>query len=227
MQNTNSMRDEIRLQREKLNGQPFAMKLNYYWGYYKVHAIIIILAACIFGSLLHSILTQKETVLSVAYVNAFPNINDELFMDEFESYLGINTRKQQTILDSTYYIDDTSTSPYAATYEQKFSAMAMAGQLDVVVADEKKFDFYGKQGFFQDLRPLLTPEQLEQYEDLLFYCDIPDDESSDPVPVGINITNANKICSTESYPNNIAIYGIITNSKYVDNALSYLNYLEQ
>ena len=113
MRNTNSLRDEIHLQHQELTQQSFSKKLEYFWGYYKIHTVVIVFLACMFGSILHSMMTQKETVLSIAYINAFPNIEDDIFIKDFESYLGLNLKKQQVILDSTYYIDDESTSPYA------------------------------------------------------------------------------------------------------------------
>lgn len=226
MRNTNSLRDEIRLEHEKLNDQPFSKKFEYFWDYYKVHTIVIVFLACMFGSILHTIMTQKETVLSIAYINAFPNVDDEVFIDEFETHLGLNPKKQQVILDSTYYIDDESTSPYAATYSQKFSTNAMAGKLDVVLADINNFNFYGNQGFFQDLNTVLSPEALEKYTDDLYYADLPNDESDQKVPIGIKIDKTAKICETSSYPNTDAYFGIVTGSEYVENALSYLNYLE-
>ncbi|MBR4981083.1 MAG: hypothetical protein IKY94_00790 [Lachnospiraceae bacterium] len=226
MRNTNSLRDEIHLQHEKLNDQPFSKKLEYFWDYYKVHTIITVFLACMFGSILHSIITQKETVLSIAYINAFPNIEDEIFIEDFEAYLGLNLKKQQVVLDSTYYIDDTSTSPYAATYSQKFSTNAMAGKLDVVLADSTNFDFYGNQGFFQNLNLILPSEILEKYTDKLYYADLPTDETDQKVPIGIKIDQAKKICETSSYPKTDAYFGFVAGSNYVDNALAYLNYLE-
>lgn len=226
MHNTNSLRDEIHLQYKKLNNQPFSKKLEYFWDYYKVHTIIIVFLACMFGSILHSIITQKETVLSIAYINAFPNIEDEVFIEDFEIYLGLNLKKQQVVLDSTYYIDDTSTSPYAATYSQKFSTNAMAGKLDVVLADHTHFDFYGSQGFFQNLNQVLPSEILTKYADDLYYADLPTDETNTPVPIGIKINHANKIRETASYPNTDAYFGFVAGSEYVENALSYLTYLE-
>lgn len=226
MRNTNSLRDEIHLQRQKLIDQPFSKKIEYFWYYYKIHTIIIVLLACMFGSILHSIVTKKETVLSIAYINAFPNVDDEIFIEDFESFLGLNPKNQQVILDSTYYIDDESTSPYAVTYQQKFSTNAMAGKLDVVLADVTNFDFYGSQGFFRDLSTILSPQLLEKYQDNLYYANLPYDDSDKDVPIGIRIDDTNKISQTSSYPNTDAYFGIISNSEAVDYALSYLNFLE-
>jgi len=226
MRNTNSLRDEIHIQHQKLSDQPFSKKMEYFWDYYKIHVIVTVVLALMFGSILHTIITRKETVLSIAYINAFPNVEDEIFIEDFESHLGLNRKKQQVLLDSTYYIEDESTSPYAATYSQKFSTNAMAGKLDVVLADSTNFIFYGKQGFFQDLTAILPPEILARYTNDLYYADLPNDETSQKVPIGIKIDKAKKICETASYPNTEAYFGFVTGSEYVENALSYLNYLE-
>ncbi len=226
MNNTNSLHDEIRLQQQKLKEETFSNRMKYYWHYYKVHAIVIICLALMFGSILHSIITQKETVLSIAYINAFPNVDDETLAREFEDFLKINTKKQQVVLDSTYYIDDDSSSPYAATYRQKFSTHAMAGELDVVLADAENFDFYGGQGFFQNLESILPANLLKQYENDLYYVDIVTEDSTSRVAVGIKINEAAKLSLTESYPNTDAYLGIMAGSDHVDNALRYLYYLE-
>ena len=226
MSNTNSTKDQEHLPRHRQDTKPLKKQLADYWDYYKIPAIIILLAACMLGSIFHTMLTQKETVLSVAYINAFPNINDAQFMEGFNRYLGINPKKEETLLDSAYYINENSDSPYTTTYQQKFSAMAMAGKLDVVVADEYYFRFYAHQGFFQDLSTLLSTEQMQQFEQELLYYDLPDDGKEEAVPVGINVTAAPQIMETDSYPNTTAYYGVVIYSQYTDNALEFLSYLE-
>lgn len=226
MRETNSLREEISLQQQKLKDQSFSKKAEYFWYYYKVHVVVIVFFACLFGSILHSILTQKETVLSIAYVNAFPNVEDEVFIKDFEDSLGLDPEKQQVTLDSTYYIDEESTSPYAATYSQKFSANAMAGKLDVVLADTENFAFYGNQGFFQNLENILPSEILHEYEDSLYYIDDATEGTTQKVPIGIKIDCARKILQTASYPHTEAYFGIVTGSRHLDNALHYLDFLE-
>ncbi|MGN0307813.1 MAG: hypothetical protein ACI4DN_06325 [Lachnospiraceae bacterium] len=226
MSNTYSMREEIRLQRKKLKGKPLKKQWEYYWNYYKVPAVIILIAACIFGSLLHTLLFQKETVLSVAYINAFPNMDDATFMEGFNRYININSKKQDTVLDSSYYITENSASPYSATYQQKLSAMAYSGKLDVVIADEYYFRLYAEKGFFQDLTSLLSREELARFKEDFLYCDLPEDGRDEAVPVGINISNAPGITRTSSYPNSTCYYGIVINSGYTDNARSFLEWLE-
>ena len=210
-----------------MSQESFSKKLEYFWDYYKIHVMITVFLACMFGSILHTIVSQKETLLSIALINAFPNAEDEFLMEDFENYLGLNSKKQQVLIDSTYYLDDDSTSPYATTYSQKFSTNAMAGKLDVVLADSRNFEFYGNQGFFQDLSLILPKELLDMYQDSLYYVDHPYDETSNLVPIGIQINSAPKIGTFACYPGAEAYYGIVTDTERIDYAISYLEYINK
>ncbi|MBR5579239.1 MAG: hypothetical protein IKW28_09635 [Lachnospiraceae bacterium] len=227
MQDTNSLQDEIRVSQKQVKNLPWSKRLEYYWGYYKYHFIIILLLALLFGNVLHGILTRRETVLSIAYINAFPNIKDDIFIEDFEKYLNLNLKKQEVLLDSGYYISNDATSPQAATYHQKLSTRCMAGLLDVVVADETNFISYGKQGFFTDLRQILSPQQLEYYKDNLLYVEVKAPENLGSVPVGINVTDFPKVTATASYPSSNAYLGIIAGSTNREKAISFLTFLEE
>ena len=226
MRNTNNLRDEMPPWKQQIKDYSFSEKMEYYWQYYKVHIVVTVLLACFFGSILHPIIHKKETVLSIAYINAFPNVEDQVIINDLEKHLQLNPKKQQVLLDSTYYIDNTSDSPYALTYSQKFSVNAMAGNIDVVLSDVVNFDFYGNQGFFQDLSTIFPEEELSIYRDRLYYMDLPNDDSNQKVPIGIKIDRSAKICKTSCYPNLDAYYGVMTGSDHVDAALSFLNYIE-
>lgn len=226
MRNTNNLRDEMPLGKQSAKDLSFSEKMEFYWQKYKIHIVVTVLLACFFGSILHPIIHKKETVLSIAYINAFPNVEDQVIIDDLEKYLQLNPKKQQVLLDSTYYIDNTSDSPYALTYSQKFSVNAMAGNIDVVLSDVTNFDFYGNQGFFRDLTTILSEEELNIYSDRLYYTNLPDDDFNQKVPIGIKIDRSAKICKTSCYPNLDAYYGVVTGSDHVDAALSFLNYIE-
>ena len=226
MRNTNNLRDEMPLGKQSAKDLSFPEKMEFYWQKYKIHIVVTVLLACFFGSILHPIIHKKETVLSIAYINAFPNVEDQVIIDDLEKYLQLNPKKQQVLLDSTYYIDNTSDSPYALTYSQKFSVNAMAGNIDVVLSDVTNFDFYGNQGFFRDLTTILSEEELNIYSDRLYYTNLPDDDFNQKVPIGIKIDRSAKICKTSCYPNLDAYYGVVTGSDHVDAALSFLNYIE-
>ena len=226
MRNTNNLRDEMPLGKQSVKDLSLSEKMEYYWQKYKVHIVVTVLLACFFGSILHPIIHKKETVLSIAYINAFPNVEDQVIIDDLEKHLQLNPKKQQVLLDSTYYIDNTSDSPYALTYSQKFSVNAMAGNIDVVLSDVTNFDFYGNQGFFRDLSTIFPEEELNLYRDRLYYMDLPDDDFNQKVPIGIKIDRSAKILKTSCYPNHDAYYGVMEGSERVDAAVRFLNYIE-
>jgi len=226
MRNTNNLRNEMPPKKQQIKDLSFSEKMEYYWQKYKIHIIVTVLLACFFGSILHPIIHRKETVLSIAYINAFPNVDDQVIIDDLEKHLQLNPKKQQVLLDSTYYIDTTSDSPYAENFSQKFSSKAAAGHFDVVLSDITNFAFYGNQGFFQDLSTIFPEEELNIYRDRLYYMDLPDDDFNKKVPIGIKIDRSAKICKTSCYPNLDAYYGVVTGSDHVDAALSFLNYIE-
>ena len=99
---------------------------------------------------------MKNTSEQTGKQHGYNNVEDQVIVDELEKHLQLNPKKQQVLLDSTYYIDNTSDSPYAENYSQKFSSNALDGKFDVVLSDVTNFDFYGNQGFFQDLTTVFT-----------------------------------------------------------------------
>ena len=226
MHNSDSLRNESSLEKTSLKDLSLSEKMEYYWQKYKLHIIITVLLACFFGSILRPVIHQKETVLSIACINAFPNVEDQAIIDDLEKHMQLNPKRQQILLDSTYYIDTTSNSPYAANFSQKFASNALSGHFDVVLSDADNFIYYGNQGFFRDLSTIFSADELHIYEDRLYYLDLPGDNIDRKVPVGIKINRSAKICKTSCYPNHDAYYGVMADSERLDAALHFLNYIE-
>lgn len=221
----NSVNDEIKAERQKLVGKTKKEKFNYFIEYYKFHTIAILVASILIILFARDLIMQKDTVMSAIYVNGFPNVDTEEIMVDFSSYLGIDDKKEDVLLDASYYLSADDTSEYTYTYIQKIVVMVAAGSLDAFVADEDYFVQYALQGYFYDLSTILSAEQLETYQDNLIYVDVPDDDNDQAVPVGVRVTDANKIVDTASYPNSEAYLGVVASSNYVENALAFLAYL--
>ena len=226
MRNQNSLRNGIPLGKSSIQKLSLSEKMEYYWQKYKLPIVITVFLACLFGSVLRPVIHQKETVLSIACINAFPNVEDQVIIDDLEKHLELNPKRQQVLLDSTYYIDTTSNSPYAENFSQKFISNALSGHFDVVLSDVTNFDYYGNQGFFRDLSTIFSEDELQTYHDRLYYMDLPEDGLEYEVPIGIKINRSAKICKTSCYPNHDAYYGVMTDSQRVDAALRFLKYIE-
>ena len=66
MTNPNDLRDEMSFEKQQISALSLAEKMEFYWQKYKVHIVVTVLLACLFGSILHPVIHQKETVLSIA-----------------------------------------------------------------------------------------------------------------------------------------------------------------
>ncbi|MFI3213314.1 MAG: hypothetical protein R3Y24_08215 [Eubacteriales bacterium] len=220
-----SVNDEIKEQQQKLVGTSPKEKLDYFLDYYKFHTIGVLLALILVTFFIRDIMAQKDSAMYAIYINGFPNVESEEFMEGFSEYIGINTDKEETILEDNFYLSEEDTSEYTMANVQKLVALAAAGSLDVIVADEYYFNQYGAQGFFHDLRDVLSQEQIAQYEDLFVYIDIDDDDSDEAIPIGICVTDASKIVSTESFPNADCYFSVVASSTHIENAIAYLDYL--
>ena len=77
-----------------------------------------------------------------------------------------------------------------------------------------------------DLSTVFTKEQMDEYSDRLVWHDYPDDSKDAKEAIALEITDAAKIVSTQSYPNTKCYFTIMVNSSNVDNSLAFLDYLE-
>lgn len=223
----NSVNDEIREQQKRvLEQEGFKGRLKYFTHYYKWHVIIALIVILFFGTSIYDIVTRKDTALQVLMVNGFPNVESKEIMLDFEKNIEINTKKEETLMDASFYINTESPTLFDEQNSEKLFVMASAGVVDVVLADEDYFLSMAENGFLLDLSTILTEEQMEQYADRALYYDSPNNYAEGEEFVGIEITNSPKIIETQSYPNDKAYFCMIMNAPNIENSLAFLEYLD-
>lgn len=170
-----SVHDEIKEQHQKTKDMTFKGKLSYFWYYYKIHAIVIILAAIFIISFVHQLVTNKEYGFYAAFINALSyDMNDEIpaaWAQEFLEYSGLDPDEYQVYMDTTVTISEDSGDPYAASNREKLVVMMQVGEIDAVFSDTKTFEGYAQAEYFYDLTSVFSPEELAPYEDYLYYTD--------------------------------------------------------
>ena len=223
----NSVQDEIREQQMKvLESQGFKGRLEYFFHYYKWYVLVAALVLIIGGSMIYDIVTKKETILQAVYVNAFPNVESSQFMAEYEKTIEIDPKKEETSLIDDFYIDMDAYTYYDAQNIEKLLVLCAAGTVDVCIVDEGYLMHMAEGGYFMDLSTVFTEEQMKEYEGKFVWYDCPDDITEGDGAIALEITDAFKIVSTQSYPNSKCYFTIIVNAPNVDNALTFLDYLE-
>lgn len=228
MANGNSVNDEIREQHQKIMEEKgLTGRISYFFYYYKVQTLISLIVVGVLIAIIVSIATRKNTALQVIYINGFPVENAQTFMDDFAATIQIDPKKEEVLFDDSFYIATENPTTFDEDNKEKLFVMSSAARIDVCVADEAFFKEMAQQGYLLDLSTVLSSEQMDKYKDDLFYYDSPENMHEGEEAVGIKVTDANKIVSEGSFPNTDCYYCIIMNSKHVDNALAFLDYLEQ
>lgn len=223
----NSVQDEIREQQKKvMETQGFKGRLEYFIHYYKWHVIIGALILIIGGTMIYDIVSKKDMIFQAVYVNAFPNVEGEEFMAEFEKTIEINPKKEEISLIDDFYIDMEAYTYFDVQNIEKLLVLCAAGNVDVCVVDEGYLMNMAEGGYFMDLSTIFTEEQMAKYSDKLVWYDCPNNIAEGEEAIALEITDASKIVSTQSYPNSKCYFTVIVNATNVDNALAFLDFLE-
>lgn len=244
--------DEFREEREKIKNGSFKDKLNYFWCYYKFHTLVTICAVVLLVMLIHDVLTQKETAFFAAMLNSVSLGEDttESFREDFAEYTEIDLDKYEVLFDNTINLDDSAAGELATGSSQRLLVYTSAGEIDVIVGGEDIFPDQAKQGMFYDLREILTEEQIARYEPYFYYVDQayldlmnsdetydlnfaapepPDpakpEEMENPIPVGIFVTDCDKLTDVYYFSGDYAAAGIMMNSSHVETAIQFIEYL--
>lgn len=163
--------DEFKEERAAMkNGTP-KQKLAYFFDYYKWYVVAGVVVVIFIGSIIHNIVTHKDTAFYAMLINSVPvNFSEDTDDTEaFAAYAGIDTEEYQVFYDTSAQIGIDAGTDYQTL--QQIMVHITAADLDVMVSDTDSLMRYAYLGDFHDLRDLLTPEQLEKCGDSFFYID--------------------------------------------------------
>ena len=153
-----------------LKDEPLKEQLHYIFSNFWKPILAVLFTLAVLTSLIVNWATQKPTVLTLCCINMISVDTDtDGYLQSFAEAQGIDTGKNAITIQSMYF-DHGTESDYQ--YFQAFSAMQMAGALDVMVADHETIIDYAYLGYFSDLTETLTREQLEALAPYLLYMDL-------------------------------------------------------
>lgn len=217
--------DEFKEERAKLKDASAKEKLNYFWYYYKWHVIIAAAAVVLLVSLIHDIVTRKDTAFHVAVINhASLTGAAENYTGELADYLGIDTAEEEVVIDSTYRISFSAYSRQSINSSEKLMAQAASGSLDSMISDEESFAQYAQNFFFLDLTSVLSKEEIDSLKPYLYYSETDDGI----VPLGVYLDNCTQFLETYRPADNTrSVFGIVANTEHTELAVRFLHFLLQ
>ena len=220
-------------------------------GYLYAAAAVVILAVC----LLIAGLTVKETVIAGVLLEISEETPEEDlqrlskgFLDHLE--LDPSVAKVRLVTDLPFSAEG-SGDPQSGNFSaiEALTKYISEGQLDFLMGDTSSLEILAYSDFFEDLRLIFTPEQLEALEGRIRYMDLgvvrqleemavsktypesftlPDPAKpelmEEPVPVFIDVSHSN--CLEALYPQD-AILAVAQNSSHLGAVRSFVDYLEE
>ena len=162
--------DKIMEQKTPFKELTFSQKIQYIWDYYKIPIFLVIIGIIAVTSFIHGRLAQKNTVLSVLCVNAENSTTEDSGADIFNDFLtdnGYDLLKDEIALNKNICVDvDKSGLDYQNM--AVLTAYFASNEYDICFMDDKTFDYYAKNVYFEDISKYLDKTVLEKYKTGLY-----------------------------------------------------------
>ena len=166
-----SVTAEIRAeQKAALKEMKAKAKLAYFWEYYKIHAIVTVVAIVVAASFLYNIITNRDYSFYALFINAHYFSGDTM-AEDFSRFSGIDNDNLRCFIETDMAFNREEFTSYEAAAVQRITATVMTGDLDVITADAYTFIYFADSEFFADLRDVFSEAELKPYQDNLFYID--------------------------------------------------------
>ena len=201
-----------------------AAKLRDIWDYYKLW---IIGAVCAIAFIVYfvtvRIMTPSDNWFYITIANTQADAgNGSRIWKDFVDYGGFDTKEKNVYFNTNCYFDPFSDSPN--NYYTYFCAYVDAGTLDLIAMEKDDLQKLGEKGRLLDLTAPEAARIMEMYGDRLIYA-VPLDEeySTDPVPIGIDLTNSRLLTEYHIYGDSCAV-GLSANCPHMDAVLKFLSF---
>ena len=184
--------------------------------YYKLPFLAVLAAVLIATYWVSAAAGEKQSAFKALLLDSHAGTQEEILNQEFRNYAGIEDSREVSILTS-FLLSDSSAGSYAMTSLSRFYVEVGNEELDVCGMLEADFKKYAKADCFMDLRRCLDEKMLDELEGCLY--------RRSGIPIGIYTEALPGLKNAECYENGEAILGIMYNSRHVETAAQYLEYL--
>lgn len=166
------LKEEARIERQKMRKMSFQDKLWYIWEYYKFHiagVFLAILAVCVVVTSVRNMSIHPGLYCIVINNRSAQEMDTSILEEDFHEHMDFG-KKQPVYVESMYisYGNDASELSYASM--AKVSALVATRDLDIIISDQENADHYASLDGLADLQQLLPPDILSAVKDRLLYA---------------------------------------------------------
>ncbi|MCD8158689.1 MAG: hypothetical protein LUD77_07305 [Clostridiales bacterium] len=141
-------------------------KIEHIWIYYRVHMgltllVVVILVSWIYNAKfkLHKDLYSGVAILSYH----LPDDYTDTLYDKINSRLGLTDTNSEVTIN--YFYDDESEVDFMASMLEKFAAMLLTGDVNIMIMDKDSMAEYAAEDYLLDLSTVYSEEELKQMEE--------------------------------------------------------------
>ena len=242
--------EHIKKAHVSIKDKPKEERWQYFFDYYKWHAVALLLAIAILIQGVVSIVNRKEIVFSGILLNCMIRVDDDDFLQGFYDYAGVDTKRQQAAFYTDIILTDKNTKNDINAFQRIMAGVATK-DTDFVVGQSENFRLcaYNTSRMLIDLRDFLDAETLEKFSDRLYYVDsaviekiaVPVGELADtniiypnptkpetmedPIPVGIDVSDQKDFQSAYYFPDTTLYLGVVANTPRTELTKQFIAYL--
>lgn len=162
-----ALRDEIREEQRKVKDLPLSERIDYYWDYYKIPALIalaIIILAVIF--IRDWVKNSRPAYLNAVLMNTVLTYDtDHDITQDYIDYAKVDTDTYNVSIDTSLQMSLERNDQLTMAAEQKLMAQFSTGTIDVIVAPEAIIEYYAGQGAFMPLTDVFTDAEIKKIEE--------------------------------------------------------------
>lgn len=198
-----------------------AQKRSYLWDYWRIPVLVVIVVAVVLISLIRSILTSKEPLLSVTTVDSG---DDTSFTSYAEQYADENGIPRDQLVVGDIVVGDAGTG--GGAFSQAGMALYVrmqAGSEDIMILPEAVFTEFATGGYFLDLTGVVPDEWQDKLVIVEQRYDEFDDVQPEPLACGIYMRDIPGMPDTPYYQD--AVIAISYNPDHYDTSAAFINSL--
>lgn len=215
-------------EKEKLSRLHGREKGEYIWQYYKlwiIGAVVLVWAAGFFCY--RFLFTPNDNWFFAVFTNTYAEVgNGSELWNGFVEYSGYDTREKNVEFNNASYFDYTQNGGFGNTYYEAFVAYADSGTLDAVTMEKDQLVALGASGRLKDLNREECAALREKYGDRLVYTQPYDEDySTQPVPVGIDVSDSILMTRYQIYSGDSCVLGIGAESSHLEAVETFLDYI--
>ncbi|MBQ3790708.1 MAG: extracellular solute-binding protein [Lachnospiraceae bacterium] len=200
-------------------------KLHWLRDYYTLPAVLTIAVILFVVFLTKDIRSNKPDGFYAEFINSGLYVTEEL-KAEIAEVLSVDTSEEFVTIQSDQLSDGAGNDNANIYAAEAVAVRIAAGEIDVIAADDARFEQYARGGAFLDLKEVLSREECSAWDSLFVYAkeEVEDGVFGEETAYGIRLDDAPGLKELDAYPNG-GVIGIVANAKHPDRAVTFLHYL--